>query len=178
MLVTTSMNLLDALSPNAVNKMQQGNSEYIMYLSSGNRPSPAHIDSLIQNQGYESFYNWTLAPIYAPLGGKTVLALVNMNQVLPIEWDAERIAFKFSAITDQAASALDAAPTWGLLGFWPRNASVSASAHTDWQLRSLLYFTVGDQNSGEDMLIQGGVIPKGTMWKPNDIVLTLTGAIK
>lgn len=175
MLVTTSMNVMDALSPNAVNKMPQGSSEYMMYLSSGNRPSPAHIDSLIENLGYESFYNWTLAPIYAALGCKTVLALVNTNPVLPIEWDAERIAFKFSAIPDQAASALDDAPTWGLLGFWPRYVSGTQSS---WQMRALLYFTIGDQNSGEDMLIQGGVIPKGTMWKPNDIVLTLTGAIK
>lgn len=95
--------------------------------------------------------------------------------MLPIEWDAERIAFKFGSISDQAASAQDDAPTWGLLGFWPR---VASSTHSNWQLRSLLYFTVGDQNSGEDMLIQGGVIPKGTMWKPNDIVLTLAGAIK
>lgn len=176
MLVTTSMNVLDALSADAVNKTKQGKSEYIMYLASGNRPSPAHIDSLIQNLTYESFYNWALTPIYTALGCKTVLSLVNTNPVLPIEWGAERIAFKFSAIADQAASSLDDAPTWGLLGFWPRN--VSAAYHNDWQLRSLLYFTVGDQNSGEDMLIQGGVIPKGTMWKPNDIVLTLTGAIK
>jgi hypothetical protein len=147
-----------------------------MYICSGNRPTPAQIDALIQNLGSESFYNWgALTPIYNALGCKTVLALVNMNQVLPIEWDAERIAFKFGSITDQAASSADAAPTWGLLGFWPRYAP---AAHTSWQPRALLYFTIGDQNSGEDMLIQGGVIPKGTMWKPNDIVLTLTGAIK
>lgn len=177
MLVTTSMNVLDALSPDAVIRTRQGSSsEYIMYLASGNRPSQAQIDSLIQNQGYESFYWWRLAPIYQSLGSKTVLALFNRNPVLPIEWNAERIAFKFSAIPDQAASLLDDAPTWGLLGFWPRQ--VSAVTHNDWQLRSLLYFTIGDQNSGEDMLIQGGVIPKGPMWKPNDIVLTLTGAIK
>lgn len=176
MLATTSMNIIDALSPNAIDNSANGLSEYIMYLASGNRPSQAQIDSLIQNQGYESFYWWRLTPIYTELGGKTVLALVNLNPALPIEWDAERIAFKFSAIADQAASSLDDAPTWGLLGFWPRN--VSSATHTAWQLRSLLYFTVGDQNSGEDMLIQGGVIPKGTMWKPNDIVLTLTGAIK
>lgn len=175
MLVTTSMNVLDALSPDAVNRTKQGSSEYIMYLCSGNRPNAAHIDALIQNLGYESFYNWSLPPLITSLGGKTVLALVNTNQVLPIQWDAERIAFKFSAIADQAPSKFDDAPTWGLLGFWPRYVS---SAHTEWQLRSLLYFTVGDQNSGEDMLIQGGVIPKGVMWKPNDIVLTLTGGIK
>ena len=176
MLVTTSMNVLDSLSPDAVTRTKQGSSsEYIMYLASGNRPSQAQIDSLIQNQGYESFYWWKLAPIYTALGCKTVLALVNTNPALPIEWDAERIAFKFSAIAYQAASSLDDAPTWGLLGFWPR---VVSGSHSDWQLRSLLYFTVGDQNSGEDMLIQGGVIPKGTLWKPNDIVLTLTGAIK
>lgn len=175
MLVTTSMNVMDALSPDAVNKTKLGSSEYIMYLASGNRPSPEHIDSLIQNLSSESFYNWSLTPIFTALGCKTVLALVNTNPVLPIEWDAERIAFKFGSITDQGASAHDDAPTWGLLGFWPRNVS---HIHTDWQLRSLLYFTIGDQNSGEDMLIQGGVIPKGTKWKPNDIVLTLTGAIK
>ena len=176
MLVTTSMNVLDALSPDAVVRTRHGSSsEYILYLCSGNRPTPAQIDSLIQNMGYESFYYWKLAPIYTALGCKTVLALVNTNPALPIEWDAERIAFKFSAIADQAASLENDAPTWGLLGFWPRFVSVT---HTSWQLRSLLYFTVGDQNSGEDMLIQGGVIPKVTMWKPNDIVLTLTGAIK
>ena len=176
MLVTTSMNVLDSLSADAAFRTKQGSSsEYMMYLASGNRPSQAQIDSLIQNQRYESFYWWRLAPIYTALGCKTVLALVNTAPALPIEWDAERIAFKFSAIADQAASLLDDAPTWGLLGFWPRALS---GTHTEWQLRSLLYFTVGDQNSGEDMLIQGGVIPKGTMWKPNDIVLTLTGAIK
>lgn len=175
MLVTTSMNCLDALSPHALRTATSGVSEYIMYLASGNRPTPAQIDTLIQNLGYESFYNWSLASIYPSLGSKTVLALVNVNAVLPIEWDAERIAFKFSAIQDQAASQLDDAPTWGLLGFFPRYVSGTQSS---WQLRSLLYFTIGDQNSGEDMLIQGGVIPKGTMWKPNDIVLTLTGAIK
>jgi hypothetical protein len=101
--------------------------------------------------------------------------MFNHSQVLPIEVGPELIAFKFSAIADQAASSLDDAPTWGLLGFWPRYAPAT---HTSWQPRALLYFTIGDQNSGEDMLIQGGVIPKGTMWKPNDIVLTLTGAIK
>lgn len=176
MLVTTSMNVLDALSPDAVTRTKQGSSsEYILYLCSGNRPSQAQIDSLIQNQGYESFYWWNPASLLTQLGGKTILSMLNQSQVLPIEWDAERIAFKFSAIADQAASSSDDAPTWGLLGFWPRFTS---STHTSWQLRSLLYFTIGDQNSGEDMLIQGGVIPKGTMWKPNDIVLTLTGAIK
>lgn len=175
MLVTTSMNYMDALSPDAVSKMKLGGSEYIMYLFSGNRPSTAHIDALISNLGYDSYYRWDLATTLAALGSKTVLALVNTNPALPIEWDAERIAFKFSAITDQAPSQFDDAPTWGLLGFWPRFVS---SVQANWQFRTLLYFTVGDQNSGEDMLIQGGVIPKGTMWKPNDIVLTLTGAIK
>lgn len=175
MLSTTSMNIIDGLGPNAVANMIGGSTAYIMYLCSGNRPTPAQLDTLIQNLGYESMYNWALASILTPLGGKTVLTLVNTSGVLPVEWDAERIAFKFSAISDQAASLLDDAPTWGLMGFWPRYV---AGTHTSWQLRSLLYFTVGDQNSGEDMLIQGGVIPKGTMWKPNDIVLSLTGAIK
>ena len=175
MLSTTSMNIIDGFGPNALAKLMTGSTEYIMYLFSGNRPSTAHIDALISNLGYESYYRWDLATTLAALGSKTVLSLVNTNPGVPIEWDAERIAFKFSAITDQAASAFDDAPTWGLLGFWPRYVT---GAQSSWQLRSLLYFTIGDQNSGEDMLIQGGVIPKGTMWKPNDIVLTLTGAIK
>ena len=175
MLATTSMNIIDALSPNAIDNSVSGLSEYILYLCSGNRPTSAQLDSLIANLGYEAYYGWNLASLLTPLGGKTVLLMFNRNQVLPIEVGPERIEFKFSAIQDQAASAQDDAPTWGLLGFWPRSAS---PIHTDWQLRSLLYFTIGDQNSGEDMLIQGGVIPKGTMWKPNDIVLTLTGAIK
>ena len=175
MLATTSMNIIDALSPNAIDSSANGLSEYILYLCSGNRPTSAQLDSLIANLGYESYYGWNLASLLTPLGGKTVLSMFNQIQVLPIEVDPERIAFKFSANADQAASALDDAPTWGLLGFWPRIAS---STHSNWQPRALLYFTIGDQNSGEDMLIQGGVIPKGTMWKPNDIVLTLTGAIK
>lgn len=175
MLVTTSMNLLDALSPNAIANTSSGGSQYIMYLFSGNRPSTAHIDALIRNLGYESYYSWELGPVLSALGGKTVLTLINTNAVLPIEWDAERIAFKFSALVDQAASQFDDAPTWGILGFWPRYVSATQSL---WQIRAPLYFTIGDQNSGEDMLIQGGVIPKGTMWKPNDIVLTLTGGIK
>ena len=175
MLATTSMNIIDSLSPHAVAKMLTGATEYGMYLCSGNRPTPAQIDTLIVNRGYESYYSWSLAALVSALGSKTVLYIGNLNQILPVEWDAERIAFKFSAIQDQAASLLDDAPTWGLLGFFP---SFTHSTHAYWQLRSLLYFTIGDQNSGEDMLIQGGVIPKGTMWKPNDIVLTLTGAIK
>ena len=175
MLSTTSMNVIDAFSPHVVAKLVAGATEYSMYLCSGNRPTPAQLDSLIANLGYESYYGWNLAGLLSSLGSKAVLSLVNTNPVLPIEWDAERIAFKFSAVVDQAASALDEAPTWGLLGIMPRDVSAT---HTAWRLRSLLYFTIGDQNSGEDMLIQGGVIPKGTMWKPNDIVLTLTGAIK
>lgn len=175
MLVTTSMNLLDSLSPNAIANAPSGSSQYIMYLFSGNRPSTEQIDTLIRNLGYESYYSWGFAPILSARGGKTVLALVNGNPALPIEWDAERIAFKFGAIADQAASQFDDAPTWGVLGFCPRFV---AGQQIDWHMRSLLYFTIGDQNSGEDMLIQGGVIPKGTMWKPNDIVLTLTGGIK
>ena len=175
MLATTSMNIIDSLSPNAIDRSVNGLGEYILYLFSGNRPTSAQFDSLIANQGYDSYYGWNLASLLTPLGGKTVLSMFNQNQVLPIEWDAERIAFKFGSITDQAASALDDAPTWGLLGFWTRFTS---STPTHWQPRALLYFTIGDQNSGEDMLIQGGVIPKGTMWKPNDIVLTLTGGIK
>lgn len=173
MISTISMNIIDALSPNAIDRSVSGLSEYILYLCSGNRPTSAQLDSLIANLGYESYYGWNLASLLTPLRGKTVLSMFNQQQVLPIEVGPERIAFKFSAIANQAASSSDDAPTWGLLGFWPRYASGS-----NWQLRSLLYFTIGDQNSGEDMLIQGGVIPKGTMWKPNDIVLTLTGAIK
>lgn len=175
MLATTSMNIIDALSPSAIDNNANGFSEYILYLCSGNRPTSAQLDSLIANLGYESYYGWNLASLLTPLGGKTVLSMFNQSQVLPIEVGPELIEFKFSAIPDQAASQFDDAPTWGLLGFWPRYTSGTPS---NWQLRSLLYFTVGDQNSGEDMLIQGGVIPKGTMWKPNDIVLTLTGAIK
>lgn len=176
MISTISMNVIDALSPNVVTKLVAGATEYSMYLCSGNRPTPAQLDALISNLGYESYYNWNLAGLLSSLGSKTVLYIGNINQVLPFEWDAERIAFKFSAIPDQAASQLDEAPKWGLLGVMPRY--VTGSALNQWQLRTLLYFTIGDQNSGEDMLIQGGVIPKGTMWKPNDIVLTLTGAIK
>ena len=176
MLSTTSMNVIDSFSPNAIAKVMAGATEYSMYLCTGNRPTPAQLDNLIANLGYESYYSWNLASLVSSLGSKQVLYIGNVSAVLPVEWDAERIAFKFSAIPDQAASLLDDAPTWGLLGFFPRY--VTASAINQWQLRSLLYFTIGDQNSGEDMLIQGGVIPKGTMWKPNDIVLTLTGAIK
>lgn len=175
MLVTTSMNIIDGLSPNAVTKVVQGTTEYSMYLCSGNRPTPAQIDALISNLAYESYYTWNLASFLSTLGSKTVLHIGNVNQILPVEWDAERIAFKFSAIQDQAASLLDDAPTWGLLGVFPR---IITSIYANCQFRAILYFTIGDQNSGEDMLIQGGVIPKGTMWKPNDIVLTLTGAIK
>lgn len=175
MLSTTSMNIIDGFGPNALAKLMTGSTEYIMYLCSGNRPTPAQLDTLIQNLGYESMYNWSLASILTPLGGKTVMALLNSSPVLPMEWDAERIAFKFSAVSDQSASLENDAPTWGLIGFWPRYVS---SAPSNWQLRSMLYFTIGDQNSNEDMLIQGGVIPKGVMWKPNDIVLTLTGGIK
>ena len=176
MLSTISMNVIDALSPNVVTKLVAGTTEYSMYLFSGNRPTPAQLDTLIANIGYESYYVWNLASLVSSLGSKQVLYIGNVSAVLPVEWDAERIAFKFSAIPDQAASLLDDAPTWGLLGVMPRY--VTASAVNQWQLRAMLYFTIGDQNSGEDMLIQGGVIPKGTMWKPNDIVLTLTGAIK
>lgn len=175
MLVTTSMNILDSLSPNAANRAPTGMSEYIMYINSGPRPSQAQLDALIQNLGNESMYNWSVAALVTQLAGKTVISMMNVNPYLPIEWDADRVAFKFSALQDQAASQFDDAPTWGILGFWPRYVS---GQHSNWQLRSMLYFTIGDQNSGEDMLIQGGVIPKGTMWKPNDIVLTLTGAVK
>lgn len=181
MMVTSSFLLMEMLSDTAFGAIGANNepSTYALALFSGNRPTKAQLQALAVDLGsgysYEAYYDTTkVAALLTALTGKTVISMVNQTAALPVEWGAGRITLPFSSISDSTVSLQDDLPTWGMVQLYARSTSAN---FTSWQGRVMLYFTVGDQNSAADLKIQGGVIPKTSTWKPNDIVLNVSGAI-
>lgn len=181
MMVTSSFLLMELLSDTAASAIGVSNepSTFALALFSGNRPTKAQLQALAvdlgNNYSYEAYYDTTkIAALLTTLTGKTVISMVNQNAALPVEWTAGRITLPFAGIPDSTTSLQDDAPTWGVVMLYARSTSAN---FTSWQGRVMLYFTVGDQNSAADLKIQGGVIPKTSTWKPNDIVLNVSGAI-
>lgn len=182
MMVTSSMLMFEALSDHIAGQMNGVNepSPFALRIFSGTRPTKAQLQALVTNAGSgysnDCYYDTTkVAALMTTLTAKEILSMVNQSAVLNVDMAPNRILVPFSAITDSAVSLQDDAPTWGMVMLWARSTS---AAFASWQGRTILYFTVGDQNSNADMKIQGGVIPKGSTWKPNDIVLNVSGAIQ
>lgn len=183
MLVTSSFLMMEHLTTGMSGNMN-GTSEasaYAFGLFSGNRPTKAQLRNFCVNDGgtYKNvcYYrtNITLANLLTALAGKTVIDQVNQNAVLKTSLTPDRLVIPFSELPDKTVSLQDDAPTWGILML--HTASGSASINS-WVSRAMIYFTVGDENSDADMKIQGGTIPKGQSWKPNDMALTITGNVQ
>ena len=182
MLVTSSFLMMEHLTTGMATNMN-GSTEgsiYALGLFSGARPSKAQLQNLCVNDGsgYKNvcYYRTlnTLNTLLTALAGKIVIDMVNQNISIRLNLTPDRLLIPFSELTDKVNSLQDDAPTWGLLMLHSAAASASIS---NWVSRAMIYFTVGDHNSNADMKIQGGFIPKGQSWKPNDMALNISGNV-
>lgn len=166
MIVSSAMNIYELAA--SVRKL---NTDWGIVLASGSRPTSAQLRGLIYD-GY-GFYasDGVLTNLITAVGGKTVLRMVS-SALAATELTASKLTIKLGDVAAKAASLQNDAPTWGILYFDLRSAGSS-----DFQGWRAVYFTVGDENSNADMKIQGGIIPKGSEWKPNDITINFAGVI-
>jgi hypothetical protein len=150
---------------------RKANTDWGLVLASGNRPTSAQLRSLIYG-GY-GFYSSdaVLTSLISTGGGKTILRMVS-SALAATELTSAKLAIKLGDVAAKGVSLQNDAPTWGILFFDLRSAG-----STDFQGWRAIYFTVGDENSNADMKIQGGIIPKGSEWKPNDITINFAGVI-
>lgn len=182
MLMTSSMTLIESLTDQVGYQSNTGLStlgtRYGVKLMSGPRPTKAQIQACVYqyNLNTRVYYGTPLTSLIASLGCKTVISIYNSAaNALAVTWKHDKIALAFSELTDQSASLQDDAPTWGLIFLFQRSTPANID---NWEGHMMLYFTVGDQNSNADMKIQGGFIPKGTMWRINDVEIAITGGVR
>lgn len=141
-----------------------------MALFSGARPTSEKLRDMTYTtyQRYRSDVAF-LNGFIADLGGKIVLRMYGGGG--NIEVTDEKVIARLSLSTAKGTSLLSDVPTWGVMHF------DCVTNGDDFQGRRMIYFTVGDENSNADMKIQGGFIPKGSEWKPNDITINFAGVI-
>lgn len=179
--MTSSMTLIESVAVDvgyqANTSKQSLMTRYGIKLLSGNRPTKAQLQACVYQYSLNDrvYDSAPLATLVTTLGGKVVISMLNTSVVLPVTWKHDKIAMSFTELADQSASLQDDAPTWGLIYLFPKGYPSNLD---QWVSRVLLYFTVGDQNSNADMKIQGGFIPKGTMWRINDVEIAITGGVK
>lgn len=180
MLVTSSMLVQDTVATNvnskySSSKAHQMQTPYFLRLFSGQRPTREQIRSLTLASTSEAYYAMTRLPaLLTSLGGRAVISVGNISAVLLVDWTPSKIAIQLSKIAEVATSLQDDQITWGLVYMLPRTANASPDS---WEATVLNYFTVGsDLNS--DVMIPDGFIPKGTVWKPIDLEITVQGGIQ
>jgi len=146
------------------------NSFWGIVLFSGTRPTSEKLREMVYGayQRYRSDVSF-LNGVLSSLGGKIVLRQYAGAGAVDIT--DEKVWLKLSQTQVKCVSLLDDAPTWGIVHF------DCATNSDDFTGRRAVYFTVGDENSNADMKIQGGFIPKGSEWKPNDITINFAGGI-
>lgn len=166
MLVSSAMNIYELTASARV-----ANTTWGLVLASGNRPTSAQLRGLIYG-GY-GFYasDAPLGSIITAVGGKAILRMMS-TVVAATELTPTKMTFKLGDVAAKGVSLQNDAPTWGILYF-----DMRSTGYTDFQGWRAVYFTIGDENSSADMKIQGGIIPKGSEWKPNDITINFAGVI-
>ena len=166
MIISSAMNVYE-LSLEA----RQSPTQWALVLASGNRPTSAQLRSLIYS-GYGFYSSDTvLNSLITAVGGKTILRMLGTNPS-QVELTANKLVFKLGDVVTKGVSAQNDAPTWGLMYFDLRTLGLA-----EFQGWRAVYFTVGDESSNADMKIQGGIIQKGSEWKPNDITINFAGVI-
>lgn len=165
MLTTNSMLIYEMLMDRS-----RTNSFWGIVMFSGTRPT----SEKLRDMTYLGFARYRsdvsfLSGFLSPLNGKIVLRQYAGGGAIDIT--DEKIVMKLSQTQFKCVSLLDDAPTWGVVHF------DCIAATDDFTGRRAVYFTVGDENSNADMKIQGGFIPKGSEWKPNDITINFAGVI-
>ena len=166
MLISSAMNIYELTG-----SARKASTDWAIVLASGNRPTSAQLRNLIY--GVYGFYSsgTSLSSLITAGAGKTILRMVT-TAVAVTELTPSKFAIKLGDVAAKAVSLQNDAPTWGILYFDMRLIEA-----TDFQGWRAIYFTVGDENSNADMKIQGGYIPKGSEWKPNDITINFAGVI-
>lgn len=165
MLSTNSMLVYEMLMDRS-----RTNSFWGIVMFSGARPTSDKLRELVYSnyQRYRSDVG-LLTGFLSQLNGKIVLRQYAGGGA--VEITDEKVWLKLSQTQVKCVSLLDDAPTWGIVHF------DCVANSDDFAGRRAVYFTVGDENSNADMKIQGGFIPKGSEWKPNDITINFAGGI-
>lgn len=180
MFMSSSMVLLESLAAN-IGSTLTGDRDfvtpYVFRMFSGARPTMDQIRALSVTSGGAATYVMSGLPaLLTALGAKSIITQINSGSSLPVSWSPDAIKMKFNDMVTTTTSLQDDPPTWGLIYLFP--GAAHATIPENWTTRTLLYFTVGDQSSLADVKIKGGIIPKGSAWKPNNFEIAITGAVK
>ena len=101
---------------------------------------------------------------------KQIIFLLTSDKAVTTLVTPQQFELRMSESSSSMISADSAPPTWGYVLPNIQSPDYSYSPR-------MIYFTVGDESSDADMKIQGGYIPKGREWKPNDLIMSITGGI-
>lgn len=101
---------------------------------------------------------------------KQIIFLLTSDKAVTTLVTPQQFELRMSESSSSMISADSAPPTWGYV--LPNILSPDYAYSP-----RMIYFTVGDESSDADMRIQGGFIPKGREWKPNDLIMAITGGI-
>lgn len=165
MLVSSSMILHDLASARAKDTW------WGLVLVSGTRPTSDQLRNLVYGafQRYRSDLAF-LNAFAGSLGGKVTLRMYSGITAVT-ELSETQYKVRTGEVAAKGVSLFSDPPTWGML-------HVDLVANSDaFEGHRAIYFTVGDENSDADVKIQGGYIPKGSEWKPNDFTINFAGVV-
>ena len=142
-------------------------------LVSGARPTSDQLRNNLTSVGYQRYRSdlASLNTFAGTLGGKVTLRMYSGGVGAATELSETKYKVLTGAVAAKGVSLFSDPPTWGIL-----HVDLVANSD-DFQGRRAIYFTVGDQNSDADVKIQGGYIPKGSEWKPNDFTINFAGVV-
>lgn len=167
MLVSSSMILHDLASARSKDTW------WGVVLVSGARPTSDQLRNNLVAAGTLPRYRSDLASLNTfagTLGGRVTLRMYSGITAVT-ELSETQYKVRTGEVAAKGVSLFSDPPTWGML-------HVDLVANIDaFQGRRAIYFTVGDQNSDADVKIQGGYIPKGSEWKPNDFTINFAGVV-
>lgn len=144
-----------------------------LYMFSGNIPTNDQLRKFFSTGQVASLSPAAVSSYINEIQGAVVMRMLSTANQLPIETSGDGIKIKFSLSAAVGTSLLDTPPTHGILIY-----DCSALHDTAMSGYRGIEFSVGDENSDADMRIMGGFIPKGAVWKPNDININFAGFAK
>lgn len=149
--------------------------KFSLSLFSGPRPTERQLQVLtLTGATQDARYLNRLFPAasLSPISASTIqiIFLLASDKAVTTLVTPQQIELRMSESSSSMIAADSAPPTWGYVLLNVVSPDYSYSPR-------MIYFTVGDESSDADMRIQGGFIPKGREWKPNDLIMTITGGI-
>lgn len=144
-----------------------------LYLFSGNIPTNDQLRKLFTSTQSANLSSGPINTYLSDINGAVVMRMYSSTVQLPIETTGEGIKIKFALSAALGTSLLDTPPTHGILVY--DCTTLHDTAMVGYRA---IEFSIGDENSDADMRIMGGFIPKGAVWKPNDININFAGFAK